>query len=466
MARVVQRRSNPPYLLILFVFLFLIATVVAVLMYLKNDEMTLQLKAVNQQLDDTGTRKERDDTTAQLKSQSIAPKGKTLIGFHVDEVAKLKEIIVFDNQVNAAAARSQFDRLVTADSRAKDGLIHFIGVLKEELKAKDTEIDQLNKKLQFAESDATAARSTLDGIKDMIATFTTENARRAEAIRQEVAKLSSADQAKWQSIEELMEQQQAAARQQGDRTKAELTKLGQQNVNLQKQLAEFVDAKRRDSQKVDVSSMANQPAGKILRVLNDTVYINIGRKDKIQPAMTFAIFPAGPVTDEKKLKGTLEVLQVGETTSECRITNRYDTAGPVLTGDIIGNVAYSTRTYYFVVKGHFDMTGSGKKTSEGAAVIKDLIARSGGKLMDDVNIATDFLIMGDCPPVPTKPSEDASDIEVEIYTQQMRVIQDYEKARKEAEKFFIPVLNDNRFLALIGYQPGKTELPKLLVQGD
>ena len=44
MARVVaQRRSNPPYLLILFVFLFLLSTVAAVMFYINWDKANKEL---------------------------------------------------------------------------------------------------------------------------------------------------------------------------------------------------------------------------------------------------------------------------------------------------------------------------------------------------------------------------------------------------------------------------------------
>ena len=43
MARVVSQRSGPPYLLIIFVFLFVVSTAIAVLVYLELDKARIAM---------------------------------------------------------------------------------------------------------------------------------------------------------------------------------------------------------------------------------------------------------------------------------------------------------------------------------------------------------------------------------------------------------------------------------------
>ena len=461
MARVVQRRNNPPYLLILFVFLFLIATVVAVLMYLKNDELNQSLAEVKGKLDKVGSTS--DVATATAEMAQAGAKGTALL-FYRSEMSTWKESIL---PAKPDEIRPEWNRMVAAEPRIQDmGLIPWIKHLNIDRDAKDKEIGSLNEALVAANRQTMDAKNALDDMAAEIEKIGKDRQDEAEAIQQTIATLSSDDQAKWEKLEERLGLQLATARKQADQARADWEKVNREKLELQKQIQSLIAAKQESAalSSLDPSTITNQPDGKIMRVLNDKVFIDLGKSDKVQPAMTFSIYPAGPTTDESKLKGTLEILQVGETTSECRIINRYTAAGTITVGDIIGNIAFvRNQTFRFVVRGQFDMMGSGRSTSD-AAVIRDMIARNGGKLMDDVSVATDFLVLGESPETPEKPGDDATEDEIDRYIQQMKVVADYDKARNEAMKYGIPILNANRFMALIGYQPGKTELPTLLTK--
>ncbi len=84
-----------------------------------------------------------------------------------------------------------------------------------------------------------------------------------------------------------------------------------------------------------------------------------------------------------------------------------------------------------------------------------MIQRSGGKIADDLTVNTDFLVVGEEPPRPPKLADDASETDKALNDAQMKAYMDYEAAKAKAQAMYIPSLNTNRFLDLMGYVPDK-----------
>jgi len=192
-------------------------------------------------------------------------------------------------------------------------------------------------------------------------------------------------------------------------------------------------------------------------------YILLGKKDRVVPGLTFTAYdPRLGVrygTDEQAQgNGSLEVIQVGETTSLCRIT-RVTTGRAIQVGDLIANPVYHTdrtRQFRFVIRGDFDLDGDGVATAAERDRIVRLVVSWGGIVEDKVNPQTDFVVMG------SRPNDIASIEEVKdtpttgpeagsIADQRQKEQKDYEDIRVQATRLGIPVLNSNRFLAMIGY---------------
>ena len=77
-------------------------------------------------------------------------------------------------------------------------------------------------------------------------------------------------------------------------------------------------------------------------------------------------------------------------------------------------------------------------------------------MFDELTPETDFAVMGAPPVQPAKPKDDAEESENVVYEEQMKIYRKYSEVRDKAVKMHIPVLNANRFLALVGYTPTKT----------
>ena len=114
-----------------------------------------------------------------------------------------------------------------------------------------------------------------------------------------------------------------------------------------------------------------------------------------------------------------------------------------------------SRKHAFVVEGKFDLYGKGQPSSSGAAEVRALIIRHGGTLMDEVDVGTDFVIMGPRPDRPPRLPEDASVQVRQAYQERLKKHQRYFDVKQKALDLRIPILNTNRFLDLIGFTPAR-----------
>jgi uncharacterized coiled-coil protein SlyX len=198
---------------------------------------------------------------------------------------------------------------------------------------------------------------------------------------------------------------------------------------------------------------------------NDVLYIDLGLGKQISAGMTFQVYdriegvpkivgqdnsgtdvlPAG--------KGSIEVVRVGSDASECRIIRR--TPGMQMNvGDVIANLIYDPNVKLrFKVYGDFDIDQNGVATAQEGEIVKRLIVQWGGQLTEDVNIDTDFLVLGREPTLPTFSAERLKDDPIAQFEadKAAKAVAAYEEVRNKALDLRIPVLNQNRFLYLIGY---------------
>ena len=194
------------------------------------------------------------------------------------------------------------------------------------------------------------------------------------------------------------------------------------------------------------------------------------------PGMTFTAYdPRTGVRytsdDAAAGNGSMEVIEVGETMSLCRIT-RTTRNRAIQANDLIANLVYHndrTRKFRFTVLGNFDLDGDGVYTAAERERIILLIKRWNGQVDDDVTSQTDYLVVGTRPasplesldqPADTAPAADAAPATAAASQPALRgsigemATKDQERYDEfiyQAKRMGIPVLNANRFLAMIGY---------------
>jgi hypothetical protein len=219
-------------------------------------------------------------------------------------------------------------------------------------------------------------------------------------------------------------------------------------------------------------TVIRQADAKIVRVPgNDNVFINIGYGDQVPIGMTFEVYdqttgvPApggeetesalgtGGVAGQPTLpvgKASIEVVRLGEGQSECRII-RQSLGKPVIEGDVVANLVWDKNTKYnFVVFGNFDLDQNGTPTSQDAETVKRLITQWGGKLQSDVNVDSDFVVLGKEPEVPVL-DENPDPTQLAQQAAAKQQLEAYQNLINKAKDLHVPILNQNRFLYYTGY---------------
>lgn len=230
----------------------------------------------------------------------------------------------------------------------------------------------------------------------------------------------------------------------------DLTKLRREVGDLQAKIAEL---KPGGFDPYDILTKAD---GRVLRAIpgSDVVYINLGRKDRIRSGLTFEVYSptGGRQRQDFRGKASIEVTAVLETTAECRVV-RMTRGRPIVEGDIVVNIVYErNRLPKFVVRGEFDLDYDGQADWNGAEKVAAVIQAWGGQVADQIDEATDFLVVGTGPQVPMLPAEGpVSDVIRDLADSRLDKLTQYERDIEQARTLYIPVITQSQFLFLTGY---------------
>ncbi|HEX8523020.1 MAG TPA: hypothetical protein VF669_12250 [Tepidisphaeraceae bacterium] len=368
----------------------------------------------------------------------------------------------------ATAARGALERAgaVAKDSGINvpnsDNLAQAVIALSDGLRV----ANQKNKDLQGSLAEAKQQQANM--VKQFDAARATMN-KTIDAIRGEQQKtLESFTTYQGQShasiadIEKARDQERAAAQDAANKAAVAIAELRR---TVDKQNSDLETLRNRlAAGRLDVNGpITRNPDGHILRIpARDTVYIDLGSANSITPGLTFEVYDkqegipkAGdPSNDENLPKGkaSIEVTRVGSNSSECHVVRQ--TPGTQITeGDIIANLVYDPNTKYnFMVYGDFDLDRNNLATPQEAEVVRRLITQWGGKLTDQVNVDTDFVVLGKEPVLPSFSREDLQDpFNAKKLADAQTALDQYLAMKKQAADLHIPILNQNRFLYLIGY---------------
>ena len=196
--------------------------------------------------------------------------------------------------------------------------------------------------------------------------------------------------------------------------------------------------------------------GNVVGLAASNAVISVGARQKVQQGMTFSVYTdASSVKPDKSGeyppgKATLEVINVGESSSTCRIRNE-SRGNPVVAGDVIVNPLYDpNKVYTFLLYGNFDSNGDGLATPNERSDVQAIIEGWGGRTVDELGGNLDFLVLGERPALPPKPSADAPVEILQEYIRLSRAIDRYDQLHKQAYATGLPILNENRLYTLLG----------------
>lgn len=331
-------------------------------------------------------------------------------------------------------------------------------------------VDQINQNNSLSEQLAATQKQLEDEVQQRKVVLGERDEKIAEQgtqLEEALAELASRGEAGDQSVAKIQAEADRAIKvaQQGESTNRKLVAERDAQIDKLRRDLEQALIKVRATRPVGTKeNVVRQADGEIVRVPGrDNVFINLGKGDQISPGMTFEVYdrfsgvPAigddGTNDDESTLpqgKASIEVVHVGPGQSECRII-RLTPGQSVIERDIISNLVYDKNAKYnFVVFGDFDLDQNNVATPGDADVIKRLITSWGGRLQNQVNVNTDFVVLGTEPEVPVEDeNETATDIQRRNDAQ--RALDAYLQVRSEAIRLNIPIMNQNRFLYYVGY---------------
>jgi hypothetical protein len=306
--------------------------------------------------------------------------------------------------------------------------------------------------------------------------FKAELDARAEAVRaaqgtatDATSNLTNVQTAKDTEIKALQDQLNTAlaqAQELQNQNQVTISDLNRRLQNAQKEL-DVVKGRLVAGRADTASPIMRRGDGRIVRNPGTgIVFIDLGMGDQVSPGLTFEVYdklegvppPGDPANDDSLPQGkaSIEIVRVGPSSSEARIITRRPGA-TINEGDIISNLVYDKNVKYnFIVYGSFDLARSGRATPEegrrDAETVKRLVTQWGGNIVDEINVDTDFVVLGIEPTIPEFTREELTDpVNKARYDQAVAEVQAYDDVKRKAIDLRIPVLNQNRFLYLVGY---------------
>jgi hypothetical protein len=462
------------YAMIVFITLFLIALVAAILYYNKAENYRIQGENTESTLKDIASIKERNNLSKIVGNRL---KGKTYIG---------------TLQIYLEELYSAITGQIPEDTSAEAQIQNF--------RAKVTDVKmQINETQEFLEEDATAIWGPQD--VDLLQTITVlkrnldiarESAQKMETLCGQIQQDYDDDKTSWRDEEALLNNQKSEINRSADILHARFDelremmnksteqqvqtcleklntandKLEQKNMDVLRLQAEL--AKTDESLQFAIKSLeeikpnpdaqlaAFKPDASIVTVEGNVAYIDIGSKDHVYTGLTFSVYDRNvPIPEDGKGKAEIEVFQVSENASAARVLTASK-KNAIIPSDIVANLIWDADVNNtFVVSGEFDFDGDGKADFDGKEKVLQLIERWGGRVTDDIDIRTDFIVLGFEPEYVNRPSEEQIDADPRIlqkYENYERDSQQYFDILDQARTFSIPVYSQRKFMNLIGYK--------------
>jgi hypothetical protein len=450
--------SGLVYGLVFFVFLFVICLALAILFYTNYVQTSEELSSRTAEMRRLISAAEQGSDPYEAVQARTEP-GQTIFGRLIDEHQWMKQKLG-----GAAMPYQQLQqRLQQAGVGEDQTVLLVLDSLRNEVAGLEQRVDTL------AESDE-QRRQTLAQLQERYEQLRQQHDQEMQSRSQEVGQLRQltdqyGDQAQeqiqtlrtqWESDRERYEEQLR-------QRETDLRQGGQELAQLRTRIREL-EGKLGQSTPTG-PDMTLEEDGQIISVeaQGNLVYIDLGQQDRIVLGMPFEVFDptTGIVLDETaeqgppRLRGkaTIEVIRLLDNSAACRVVREaYPRA--VQVGDVIANLAYDRqRQYQFFVYGDFDLNYDGMTEPSDLDQVEAMINRWGGKVVDGERLPldTDFLVLGVEPDDPGELRQAAGPEEIRRYEALVRKRNRYNELVEQAQALSIPVLNQNRFLTLMGY---------------
>ncbi|MFB0524842.1 MAG: hypothetical protein ACETVZ_04835 [Phycisphaerae bacterium] len=460
------------YTLVTFVGLFIVATTLAVIYYVKFEEQRTQAQDSQRNLEEMAIEAERRNIGSIVGARQNK---KTYLGTMVDYLDRMVFSIV--GPLGQLGDTSAEVKVNTADKKIRDVL----KLAQEHIDLEGTDpnrtglipvMEKLQAQLDRTISERATFQEQLDELRqhfDDAMTATTEKEQTLLAEKEKYHQQVIDTTQKYEELKVLMEKTS------DERAQTLMSQLEEERANLkeindellktqaelkmtQDRMKHALDQLQQIKPSPDREVAAYEPDGKIILIDDQAqvVHLNIGTDDHVYRGLTFSVYDRNSsIPKEGQGKAEVEVFGVSKNISAARITHSQK-KNPITLNDIVANLVWdSDKTNIFVVTGEFDLNGDGIIDRNAIDKIIALIEKWGGKVADTISVDTDFLVLGGPPQVPQKPTFE--DLEVdpmadEKYEAALQKFNHYKETQSQAHALWIPIFQYERFLYFIGYK--------------
>ena len=463
-----ESNSSTVYVLVVFIVLFLAAAVFAVIMFLGNEE--LRKNAENAQ-----TELEKFGTTSELREvRPLVNRKKTVLAQLSADMKQLCSWIGGDDLAELSLVGAK----VTTEKRLKEtweqlamvltnpeegdpsvGLANMVDVMIRENQNLSQQFVHVEKeKMEIVRRQEQTVREKDDEIAQLkgdLGTASSAAQMSEQSYSRRVKDLSD----RFEELIKRINDEKAQLQDEGGKLTKQMEELQKEIVKYDEKIKEMEVVLQQIRPSPEMELAALDPDGTVVSVNSRDMlaYISLAENDHVYRGLTFTVYDSYtsiPKTGEGK--GKLEVVEILETISKCRITE-YDPTNPIMEKDIIANLIWDRdKKYQFCVAGDFDFDRNGEVDPDGREQIAGLINNWGGQAVDSLLVDTDFLVLGQPPTVPMRPSEgdfDRNTDVVKVYNQAVQAAEKYKEILQSGKSLGVPTFNTSRFFRFIGYHP-------------
>jgi hypothetical protein len=466
---VVRAKTSASYGLIIFlIFLIVVAITFAVVFYSNNAKLEQETALARKTIGELGTPGDVTEfkSPTRFGAKELYP-GKTPLRAAMTDVDKLRSSIAGNASASGTPASVLTDpdgglitlKVAAAGFPKEQSLFDTIDQLLNQRSQNETRAKTAEANLASAqaaatgertnyETDRTAWRQATQKLEEEKAQLTAQAQQAEKDHKDDVTKYESQIDTAQRDLADAARKNAVALKQKDD----EITRISAEMARYKAQLAQFKPKNPAD--------LSNERDGNVIRVEqnSDVVYINLGNAEHVSRGLTFAIYDPkynisvgaeGPGHE----KASLEVIDIGEHESTARVTH-VEPGQAVNVGDVIANPVYHAdraRKFHFFVYGDFDLDGDGTSTPGERQQLIRLIQNWGGVIDDQLTTQTDFLVVGALPGSSTRVFDPGSEEDKALEQKRNNEQKVYGDLVAKARDYSIPVLNSNRFLAMIGY---------------
>ena len=475
------------YTMIVFIVLFLASTVVAVMQFMKNEQLRRDRDTADTRFNELATTSEYN-LVKPLVVKSGSSVRSTALGQITADMRYLAQLVGGVDMVNMdiVGAREEIGSRIKTILEAAEttpfgpegrgvlspdeeqsvvSLVQVIGELNDALGSSKTDMDSLMIIRDTREkNDAQTIAQQKQQIEEMSGDLTTA-AKKSQALTEQYDQLQEDQAGKYQKVIDDLNTRVEQVRTQLQEGQTANTTMAEQVVQLQQGLADLRERLKLFQPTPETEMAALETDGYVVSVVPEEkiAYINLNEKDHIYRGITFTVYDSyEPFPKSGKGKGSLEVVEIMETISKCRISH-YDPTNPIMEKDLLANLIWNKdKRYLFCVSGEFDFNGDGVVDPDGRDRIIKMVERWGGQATGSLSVDTDFLILGQPPEIPERPSEEEIDLNSELavaYTQAVENSRLYNEVLVTGTALGVPTFNRDRFMYFTGYyQQAKSPL--------